>query len=55
MIGSRFLPLIAALLVAAPGAAFAGVNPVPVPEPSSLLLLAAGVGGAAIIKFRKRK
>ena len=54
MIGSRFLPLIAALLVAAPGAAFAGTF-VPVPEPSSLLLLAAGVGGAAIIKFRKRK
>jgi PEP-CTERM motif-containing protein len=54
MTGSRFLPLIAVLLLAAPSAAFAG-DFVPVPEPSSLLLLAAGVGGAALVKFRKRK
>lgn len=54
MIDTRFLSFMATLLIALPGAAFAG-EPVAVPEPSSLILLAAGVGGAAIVKFRKRK
>jgi hypothetical protein len=44
----------AALLIAAPNAAFAGPS-IAVPEPSSLALLVAGLGGAAVIKFRKRK
>jgi hypothetical protein len=54
MIDTRFLSLMAALLIAAPNVAFAG-QPIPVPEPSSLMLLAVGLGGAAIVKFRKRK
>jgi PEP-CTERM motif-containing protein len=54
MMGSRFLSVMAALLIAAPSSAFAGPS-ISVPEPSSLALLAAGLGGAAIIKFRKRK
>jgi hypothetical protein len=54
MMGSRFLSLMAALLIAAPNAALAA-QPIAVPEPSSLMLLAVGLGGAAIIKFRKRK
>ena len=29
--------------------------PVPTPEPASMALLAAGIGGAAWAKFRKRK
>ena len=36
------------------GPAAAGTS-VPVPEPTSLALLAAGLGGAAIIKLRRRK
>ena len=55
MMDSRFLSLMAALLIAAPNVALAGVGPIAVPEPSSLILLAAGLGGAAILKFRKRK
>ena len=54
MIGSRCPSLMAALLIAAPTAAFAGPS-VTVPEPSSLALLAAGLAGAAVVKFRKRK
>jgi hypothetical protein len=53
MIGSRFLSLVA-VLIAAPNIAFAG-EPTAVPEPSTLALLAAGLAGAAVIKFRKRK
>lgn len=36
------------------GPAAAGTSG-PVPEPTSLALLAAGLGGAAIIKLRRRK
>jgi hypothetical protein len=37
------------------GAGAASAGNVPVPEPTSLALLAAGLGGAAIVKFRRRK
>jgi hypothetical protein len=36
------------------GIAWAG-EPAQIPEPTSLALLAAGLGGAALIKFRRRK
>ncbi len=36
------------------GSAWAGPS-VSVPEPSSLALLAVGLGGAVLIKFRRRK
>ena len=36
------------------GSAWAGSG-VSMPEPSSLALLAVGLGGAALIKFRRRK
>ena len=41
------------VLVALP--ALAGVPAVPTPEPASMALLAAGVGGVAWARFRKRK
>jgi len=36
------------------GSAWAGPG-TPMPEPSSLALLAVGLGGAALLKFRRRK
>ena len=43
------------LMVVGAPAAFAGVNPpVEVPEPASMALLAAAIGGVAWAKFRKR-
>ena len=53
MLDVKSLSLMTVLLVAAPTLAFA--SPLPVPEPSSLAILAAGVTGAALVKFRKRK
>jgi hypothetical protein len=44
----------AVLLIAAPSAALAAA-PASVPEPSTLAILAAGLAGAALIKFKKRK
>jgi hypothetical protein len=53
MVDLKSCSIMTLLLMAAPGAAFAGV--VPVPEPSSLAILTVGVVGAALVKFRKRK
>jgi hypothetical protein len=43
------------VLVAFAGSASAAVTTVDVPEPTSLALLAVGLGGAAWVKFRRRK
>lgn len=58
----RNLPLTAlatlAAILATVAAASAGGptgNPAPVPEPSSILLLAGAIGGLAWMKFRRRK
>jgi hypothetical protein len=37
------------------GVAWAGTVTIPVPEPTSLSLLAAAIGGVAWAKFRRRK
>lgn len=49
--------LLGSILVAAVSidAAWAGAVPIAVPEPSSLALIAIGVGGVAWLKFRNRK
>ena len=54
MFDLKYGSLMAALLVVAPSVAFA-TPPIQVPEPSSMALLAVGVAGAALGKFRKRK
>jgi hypothetical protein len=54
MIDLKSCCIMTVLLMAAPSVAFAGPTAV-VPEPSSLAILAAGVVGAAAVKFRKRK
>ena len=43
------------VLVALSGVAWAGVPVITVPEPTSLAVLAAGIGGLAWVKFRRRK
>ena len=48
----RFLPLIAAFLVAATLPALATT---PVPEPVSMSLLAVGIGGAAVVRALRNK
>jgi hypothetical protein len=45
---------LAAVLLSS-GTAFAGATPIPIPEPSSLALIAAGVAGVAWVRFRRRK
>lgn len=42
-------------LATSASAAWAGSLPISVPEPTSLALLAVGLGGAAWAKFRRRK
>lgn len=55
MIDLKSGSIAAVLLMVAPSAAFAAPTVIQVPEPSSLAILAAGVVGAALVKFRKRK
>jgi hypothetical protein len=43
------------MLMGLSGSAFAGLNPTPVPEPTTLALLAAGFGGVAAVKYFRRK
>ena len=42
------------MLIGLGGTAFAGV-PAPVPEPTTLAILAVGLGGAAVVKYLRRK
>jgi hypothetical protein len=42
------------MLMGLSGSAFAGVH-TPVPEPTTLALLAAGFGGMAVVKYFRRK
>jgi PEP-CTERM motif len=42
------------VLMGLSGSAFAG-TPTPVPEPTTLALLAAGFGGVAAVKYFRRK
>ena len=53
----RFIGLMgaAAALTLSAMPAFAGTVVVATPEPASMTLLAAGIGGVAWAKFRKRK
>lgn len=56
MTNARLLALaVVTLLVGASDIAFAGAPPPHVPEPSTLAVLAVGVGAAALVKFRRRK
>ena len=43
------------VLIGISGSAFAGIIATPVPEPATLTLLAIGFGGAAAVKYFKRK
>ena len=43
------------VLISISGNAFAGATPIAVPEPATLSLLAIGFGGAAAVKYFKRK
>ena len=51
----QFSKQITALMLMLPGLSWAGVPPVPVPEPEVLALLAIGGAAAVAIKFMKRK
>jgi hypothetical protein len=55
---SRLVPLsLISLLAICAGttAAFAGIAPLPVPEPSSLALLASGMGAVYVVRKLRRK
>ncbi len=49
------LPTALTMLIGISGSAFAGAVPVRVPESATLTLLAIGFGGAAVVKYFKRK
>jgi hypothetical protein len=49
-----FIASVVLLIALAGGAAFAGPT-VAIPEPTSLALVAGGLGALALVKFRRRK
>ena len=52
----RLLALVSALVVLTASQAWAGnAVPPPIPEPASLGLLAIGMGGVALARFRRRR
>jgi hypothetical protein len=51
---AHVLLIAATVLMGLSGSAFAG-TPNPVPEPTTLALLAAGFGGVAAVKYFRRK
>ena len=51
----KLLTLAAVLVTLAPSQAWAGFKIVTVPEPTSLSLLAVGLGGLAVFRFCRRR
>ena len=47
--------VLAVLAVLTASQAWAGSTPGPVPEPATLALLALGIGGVAVVRFRRQK